>query len=103
MRAGVIRNHNVLLRCAILQVLDVGTTLLFLARGVAEANPFVKWSISMTQGNLVGLLAIKSLACVLAVIAVQSGRTWVIAKMNRFFIFLVVWNLIALAIGLRVH
>jgi hypothetical protein len=103
MTASVIENPNVLLRCAILQILDLVTTLLFLARGVAEANPLVKWSISIGHDNLAGLLAVKSLACVLAVIAVQSGRTRAVARMNRFFTLLVAWNLVALAVGCRVQ
>ncbi len=90
--------HNVLARCAILQMLDIGTTLLFLAGGVAEANPLVNWSISVTHGNLAGLMAMKLLACLLAVVAVQSGRLSVVVKMNRFFTFLVIWNLVALAV-----
>jgi len=103
MTAHMIGNQSVLLRCAILQLLDVVTTLLFLSHGVAEANPLVKWSISLTHGNLAGLLAVKLLACVLAVMAVQFGRPVVVAKMNRFFTLLVVWNLIALALSFRVH
>jgi hypothetical protein len=101
MTAALTANPRVLLRCAILQTLDVLTTLLFLPRGIAEANPLVKWSISMTHGNLAGLLAVKSLACVLAVLAVHSGRTRVVIKMNRFFTVLVAWNLVALAISFR--
>jgi hypothetical protein len=94
-------NQNLLLRCAMLQTLDVITTLLFLSHGVAEANPLVKWSISLTRGNLAGLVAVKLLACVLAVMAVQSRRIQVVTKMNRFFTFLVLWNLIALSVSFR--
>ena len=103
MRDGVIKNHSLLLRCAFLQMLDVATTLLFLARGVAEANPLVKWSISITHGNLWGLLAVKSLACVLVAVTVSSGRIRVVETMNRFFTFLATWNLMALAVSFKVH
>jgi len=103
MKARAIENQDVLLRCAGLQVLDVITTLLFLARGVVEANPFVKWSISLTHGNFAGLLIVKSVALVLALTAVRAGRTGVVVKMNRFFQFLVVWNILALALSFRVH
>jgi len=99
MTTGVARVPNVLLWCAILQLLDVLSTILFLSHGVAEANPLVKWSIGVTHGNLPGLLAIKSFACLFAVVAVQSGRTRVVVRMNRFFTVLVGWNLFALAVS----
>jgi hypothetical protein len=103
MKARVIENQSVLLRCAGLQVLDLVTTLLFLAHGVEEANPFVKWSMAASHGNLGGLLAVKFLACILALTAVQSGRTFVVVRMNRFFSFLVIWNLLALGLSFGSH
>lgn len=93
MTAVLKANQNVLLRCALLHL----TTVALLARGVQEANPLVKWSMAALHGHLSGLLLVKCLACVLAISAVQSGRTRVVARMNRFFTFLVGWNLFALA------
>lgn len=99
----VLANRTVLLRCAGLQLLDLITTLMFLAHGVSEANPLVKWSMSTTNSSLKGLLAVKFAACLLALMAVQSGRAWVVVKMNRFFVFLAVWNLFALALSFCVR
>jgi len=99
MKARVIENQAVLLRCAGLQILDLVTTLLFLAHGVQEANPFVRWSMHVSHDNLGGLLVVKFIACLIALTAVQSGRTFVVARMNRFFAFLVLWNLLALGLS----
>jgi hypothetical protein len=103
MTTHVLTKRSVLLRCVSLQMLDLMTTLLFLAHGVAEANPLVKWSMSMTNSSLKGLIAVKCAACILALVAVESGRPWVVVKMNRFFVFLAVWNLFALGLSFCVR
>jgi hypothetical protein len=103
MTARLLNHHHLLLRCGILQLLDLLTTLLFLAHGVKEANPLVKWSMSVTNGNLTGLLAVKCVACALAFMAVQFGRPAVLVKMNRFFTVLVAWNVLALALSFFAH
>lgn len=97
MTAALRENHALLLRCALLQALDVLTTLAFLARGIQEANPFVRWSMAASHGHLTGLLLVKCVACALAATAVRSGRTRVVARMNTFFVVLAGWNLLALA------
>ena len=99
----VLENRNLLVRCALLQLADLLTTLLFLAHGVAEANPLVKWSMSASNSSLAGLIAVKCAACILAVAAVNGGRAWVVARMNRFFVCLALWNLFALALSFFVH
>jgi hypothetical protein len=96
-------NRKVLLHFAVLQMMDILTTLLFLGRGVAEANPLVKYSMAMTHGTVAGLLAVKLLASILAVAAIRAGRPRAIAKMNRFFMLVVGWNLIALATTFGIH
>lgn len=103
MRACLLQNQSLLLRYMILQILDALTTMLFLAHGVAEANPLVRWSIAATHGNLAGLLAVKCAACGFGVMAAYTGRTRAITKMNRFFTVVVGWNLLALALSFSAH
>jgi Domain of unknown function (DUF5658) len=103
MMVRVKQNQSVLVKCAGLQIMDLLSTLLFLAHGVKEANPLVKWSISVTDSNVAGLVAVKCIACLLALAAVQSGRTALVVKINRFFVFLVLWNLTALALSFGVR
>ncbi len=103
MTARLLQHQNLLFRCALLQLLDIATTLLFLARGVSEANPLVKWSMAITHGNLAGLIVIKAVAGILAVAAVQSGRPAVVERMNRFFLFLAGWNVLAILLSFRIN
>jgi hypothetical protein len=92
---------NVLAQFVYLQALDVLTTLAFLSRGVAEANPLVRLVMTWVPSRLGGLLCVKLLAVALAVYCWRKGRRRLLSRANVFFAFLVVWNLVALLVALR--
>jgi len=79
-----------------LQVLDILTTLVFLAHGVDEANPMVRAAVALSHNPLQALLAIKAAAIAMAVYCRWSGRSRLLAGANAFFAAIVVWNLLAL-------
>lgn len=83
-----------------LQALDVLTTLAFLSRGVEEANPLVRLVMSWMPTRLGSLVCVKLLAVALAVYCWRQGRQRLLGRMNVFFAFLVVWNLVALVLAL---
>jgi hypothetical protein len=85
-----------------LQILDVMTTICFLANGVTEGNPLVRFMIRTTENPLLGLFIVKCMAVVLGLYAWKTGRDAVLRKANVFFAILVVWNLVA-AIGGAAH
>lgn len=82
-----------------LQIFDLLTTLAFLSAGVEEANPLVNAAMQMTNSPLMGLVLIKSVALTLGFFCWKQGRTSLLTKANVFFAALVVWNLVALALG----
>ena len=82
-----------------LQVLDFMTTVAFLANGVMEGNPFVRFLMQNTSHPLLGLMAAKCLAIMLGMYAWRTGRHAVLRKANVFFAALVVWNLIGTIVG----
>ena len=84
-----------------LQFLDLLTTIAFLTHGVGEANPFVLWVIRQSPSPLSGLLLIKVLAVLLAVISVVRYRGRLLRKVNYFFAALVSYNLIVLIISIN--
>ena len=84
-----------------LQFLDLLTTIAFLTHGVGEANPFVLWVIRQSPSPLSGLLLIKVLAVLLAVISVVRYRGRLLRKVNYFFAALVSYNLIVLIININ--
>lgn len=85
---------NPLIQFSYLQVLDLLTTLVFLAHGVEEANPLVR--LAVARNPLQALLAIKAAAVAMAVYCRWSGRSRLLTGANAFFAALVVWNLLAL-------
>jgi hypothetical protein len=87
----------------LLQVLDVSTTLLFLSLGIEEANPLVRCFMQVTHGGLSGLLATKLLAVPLIWYCVSYKRDALLARVNRGYAFLIVWNLVASAAGILSH
>ncbi len=89
---------NVIAQFSYLQVLDVLTTLVFLASGVREANPIVKFLVSGLGSPLGGLLAAKAIAICLAYYCWRKGRERLLGRVNFFYAGLVIWNLTALVI-----
>lgn len=93
------QSFDLLLRYAYLQVLDVLTTLAFLAHGVAEGNPFVEFLMVNAGSPLAGLVAVKVLALLLGLFCQFTGRFRLLRRANVLFSGLVVWNLIALILS----
>lgn len=93
---------NVLVHFFYLQVLDILTTLAFVANGVVEANPLVRLSFSVLHSPLAGLLVIKAVAAMFAACCCFFGRHRLLERVNMCFAGLVVWNLIALVISKHV-
>jgi hypothetical protein len=87
---------SLLLQFSYLQLLDVLTTLAFLATGVREANPVVQFALRATPSPLAGLLGVKLAAIALAFYCWRTSRRRLLILANFFFAFLVVWNLVAL-------
>jgi hypothetical protein len=86
-----------LLLFLLLQAGDLATTLLFLHRGVAEANPLVAAVLRMPAHPAAALLVVKAAGCGLALFAWKSGRHPLLRRANIFFALCVAWNLAALA------
>jgi hypothetical protein len=79
-----------------LQLLDVLTTLLFLARGVAEANPLVRPLLGAAAHPTLGLALVKTAGILLAFYAWRSGRVRLLRRVNLFYVLCLAWNLAAL-------
>jgi hypothetical protein len=86
----------VLVQFSYLQLLDILTTLVFLASGVHEANPVVRLAMITARSPLWGLLVLKLCAVGGALYCTRTARTRLLTRINLFFAALVVWNLVAL-------
>jgi hypothetical protein len=84
---------------AYLQILDILTTLSFLAVGVQEANPLVRWAMQVLGSPLAGLVAVKTGAIALGLVCLMQGRVKLLGRVNLFFAALVAWNLVCLVVG----
>ena len=93
---------NLLIQFTYLQVLDLLTTLAFLAHGIQEGNPVVRLVLGLTPSPLGGLLGLKVLALALAIYCWQRRRRRLLARMNLVFAAVVVWNLVALVLRFRI-
>lgn len=91
--------NSLLAQFTYLQLLDMMTTLAFLAVGVQEANPVVRAAFGLTDTPLAGLLLVKSMALMLGVYCWRHGRQGLLARVNVLFAALVAWNLLALIVG----
>ena len=89
---------SLVIQFSYLQLLDMLTTLAFLAGGVHEANPVVRFALSAAPSPLVGLLGIKLLAIMMAMYCWRTSRTRLLQFANIFFAFLVTWNLVAILV-----
>ncbi len=90
---------NKYLLVAYLQVLDVLTTLAFMQKGVAEANPISVWVMHLTSWPGTTLLAFKMI--LLSGLYYKFRNRPNEAKKITYFLvtfygFIVVWNLLAL-------
>lgn len=92
-------SYDLLLRFGYLQVLDVLTTLAFLAHGVPEGNPLVQFLMVNAGSPLAGLVAVKVPAVLLGLFCQFTGRFRLLRRANVLFAGLVVWNLIALILS----
>lgn len=96
-RTGAV--HQLLVQYTYLQILDFLTTIAFLVNGVAEANPFVRFVLTVIPNPVAGLLAVKLLALLLGIYCWRLRRERLLVCINVLFAALVAWNLIALILG----
>ena len=90
---------NLLLQFSYLQILDILTTLAFLVVGVKEANPLIRFIVTLGPSPLAGLVGVKILAFCLALYCVRCARLRLLAGVNLFFAGLVAWNLLVLIVS----
>lgn len=79
-----------------LQILDTLTTLWFLRRGLAEANPLLRLAFVWSASPAIILTGAKTIGLVAALGAWRSGRHRLLRRMNLLFAACVLWNLCAL-------
>jgi hypothetical protein len=82
-----------------LQLLDAGTTMVFLHHGVAEGNPLVRALLGAFTGPAMGLAMAKLAGVVLAFFAWRTGRQRLLSRVNVVFAACVLWNLAATALA----
>ena len=87
--------RKILLAFALLQILDVVTTLVVLGMGGVEKNPLV--ALSMTLGPITGLLVAKLIIFGIAGIAAFLRKTRGLRLANLVFMGVVVWNITIIA------
>jgi hypothetical protein len=83
-----------------LQLLDALTTLAFLLVGVEEGNPVVRFAISQAPNPFVALGLVKVAALSLGLFCAVRGKLTLLSRINVMFALIVVWNLIALVLGI---
>ena len=92
-------HSNRLVQFAYLQALDLLSTVAFLMHGVGEANPVVRWSMSVAPSPVGGLLAVKAIGIIFAIYCVQSQRDRLLSRINVFYAGLIVWNMVCLVLA----
>ena len=90
---------NVLTQYSYLQVLDLLTTLAFIANGVYEGNPLVAFAMSATGSPWIGLTIVKTVALGLGFYCWRLGKLTLLTRANLGFALLVAWNLLALIVA----
>ena len=90
---------HLLVQYSYLQILDFVSTVAFLAYGIQEANPLVRWLMDTSSSPVTGLLLVKLAAIALGVVAWRMNRRRLLSRINIFFAVVVVWNLVALVLG----
>ena len=91
--------RNQLAQFCYLQLLDVLTTLLFLAHRGQESNPLVKLLMHSAGSPAGGLLVTKLLAFGVALYCWRRSREKLLWGVNLFYSGVVVWNLLALLLS----
>ena len=89
-----------MLQFSYLQLLDLLTTIAFLANGVSEGNPIVAFAIRNAGDPLIALAMVKVVAVALGLYCWVSARSRLLERVNVCFAVLVAWNLIALIAGI---
>jgi hypothetical protein len=82
-----------------LQILDLLTTLAFIANGVSEGNPLVAFAMSATASPWIGLAMVKAAGVVLGLYCWRQGRLTLLTRANFGFAMLIAWNLLALVVA----
>lgn len=96
---GYIGAVSLLIQFSYLQLLDVLTTLAFLTHGAKEANPVVRFMLSVAPTPLMALIAVKAFAFLLAFYCIRHARLRLLARVNVLFAVLVAWNLCVLIVS----
>jgi hypothetical protein len=91
--------RTLLLYFAVLQLLDLLSTLIFLRHGVTEANPLIRAALTVSSQPVLALALPKVLAVALALYAWRSGRTRLLRPVNLLFTLCVAWNLTAIGLS----
>lgn len=86
---------NSLTLFVILQVADITSTLIFLALGVHEGNPAIRFLLHLFS-PVVSLIIVKAFGVLLGVAWYRLGRNF--TKINIAYSLLVVWNLVAITL-----
>ena len=76
-----------------LQILDLMSTVAFMMLGGHEANPLVRFVLSLAHNPLAGLLLVKLTVVLLGVCCWLGGRERILVHANLFFALVVAWNL----------
>jgi hypothetical protein len=90
---------NVLTQYSYLQILDLLTTLAFIANGVSEGNPLIAFAMSATASPWIGLAMIKAAGVGLGFYCWRDGRLTLLTRANFAFAMLIAWNLLALIVA----
>lgn len=77
---------------AVLQVLDIASTILVLAKGGMELNPIALFFMA-TLGIVPGLIALKAIVFGLILVGCSQVHLKTIWILNYVYVFVVGWNL----------
>ena len=97
------RGSNLLITFLFLQALDIMSTVVFLGRGVEEANPVVRWLMFSTHGAISGLMLTKMAAAGLAYVCYRKHRLDLLRKANIGYAILICWNVAAILVAGAIH
>ena len=81
------------------QLLDLLTTVGFIIHGVHEANPIVKFALTVAPNPLMGLALVKIAALAMGIYCWRLGRQRLLGRINVLFAILISWNMFALIAG----
>jgi hypothetical protein len=81
------------------QLLDLLTTVGFIINGVKEANPVIKFALTIAPTPILGLVVVKLAAVGLGLYCWKLGRQRLLGRINVIFAILISWNMFALIAG----